>query len=398
LELRCITPPKYVIRVLTRLENHGYSAYMVGGCVRDLVMNRHPNDWDVCTSALPEEVMSVFPRTYPTGIKHGTVTVVENGYTVEVTTYRADGDYIDHRHPESVQFIRDIKGDLERRDFTMNSLAFPLSGLIYDPFNGIDDIENKLIRCVGDPEKRFNEDALRMLRALRFSAVLGFEIEKNTLSSIKKNSALAASLARERISSELEKILLSNSPQVLSNLIGFGLLSGIVNKRIPEIDFTMLRTLPKNRSQRWAGFCSILLQNDLIDDAEKFMINLRLDSSVTQNVSAGVNLAFSKAPTDKTGWKKLISRNGTDIAKCAAAACEALYGRGYIRTLRSVSSSGECCSLKQLSVSGEDLLALGFRGPELGKTLFSLLDHVIVYPDENEKNILLGIAGNMKLG
>ena len=197
--MNSVRPPKYVINVMERLSRRGFEVYLVGGCVRDLIIGRRPCDWDVCTSALPEEVMSFFPRSRPTGIKHGTVTVISHGSPVEVTTFRSDGEYKDHRRPESVIFIGDLKSDLERRDFTINALAMPLSGEILDNFGGRKDIENKLIRCVGEPEKRFDEDALRMLRAFRFSAVLGFEIEQDTLDAIKIKAHLSKELAKERI-------------------------------------------------------------------------------------------------------------------------------------------------------------------------------------------------------
>ncbi|MGI5984965.1 MAG: CCA tRNA nucleotidyltransferase [Clostridiales bacterium] len=394
--MSCITPPKYVINVLKRLESHGYSAYMVGGCVRDIIMNRRPNDWDICTSALPEEVMSVFPNSRPTGIKHGTVTVIEHGSTVEVTTFRADGEYLDHRRPENVRFITDLRGDLERRDFTVNALAIPLSGLIFDPFGGRIDIEKKLIRCVGDPDKRFQEDALRMLRAFRFSAVLGFEIEAQTLSAIGKNASLSNALAIERVCAELEKILLSNSPQVISDVIEHGLLSGIIEGRIAKSELAVLKTLPKNRSQRWAGLCALLQKNGLINYIEEFLFSLRLDSATIHNSTAGCKLVMKKAPSNRLEWKKLLSRNGTDIGKCAAAAAEVLYGTGYIKMLHAVMCSGECYSLKRLSVTGDDLMELGFRGIDLGNALYALLDHVIEFPSDNYKTILLDMAKEIK--
>ncbi|NLH00992.1 MAG: CCA tRNA nucleotidyltransferase [Clostridiales bacterium] len=393
--MNCITPPKYVISILKRLESHGYSAYMGGGCVRDIIMNHRPNDWDICTSALPEEVMALFPHSRPTGLKHGTVTVIEKGSAVEVTTFRAEGEYRDHRRPESVRFIADLMGDLERRDFTVNAIALPLSGVLFDPFNGRSDIEKKLIRCVGDPCRRFEEDALRMFRAFRFSAVLGFAIESETLSAIKEKSHLAGMLAKERICSEIEKILLSDCPDTLSDVIENGLLDGIV-LRNGTVDLTTLKRLPVNRAQRWAGLCVLLLRNGMIEDAEEFLLSLRLDSATVHNSSAGCRLAAEGIPRDKASFKKLLSRNGTDIGRCAAAAAESLYGAGYIRLLRSIMKSGECYSLKRLAVSGDDLLELGFRGEKLGKELYILLDHVINFPEDNKKELLLDIARNDK--
>lgn len=387
-----ITPPKYVIGVLERLEKHGFSAYMVGGCVRDIIMGRSPNDWDICSSALPEEVCAVFPHSRPTGIKHGTVTVTIHGSPVEITTFRSDGEYKDHRRPDSVIFIADLKGDLERRDFTVNALALPLSGEICDLFGGRNDIEKKLIRCVGDPDKRFNEDALRMLRAFRFSAVLGFEIEAQTLAAIRNNAPLSGGLAKERVRIELEKILLSDSPQVISDVIEFGLLGGITAEGSFTPDLSMLKKLPKSRELRWAGLCALLLKSGIIADAEKFLTTLRLDSATVRNCALGCSLTLNNAPVDTLSWKRLLSKNGTEAGKCAAAACDMLYGLGHLKLLLKVIAGGECFSIRQLAVSGDDLISLGFGGTELGFVLSSLLEHVLEHPPDNEKAFLMDMA------
>ena len=218
--------PQYVQSTLRRLENHGFEAYLVGGCVRDLLLGKRPHDWDICTSARPENTMEIFPKNRPTGIKHGTVTVRVHGRDLEVTSFRSDGQYLDNRHPSSVSFVSDINQDLLRRDFTMNAIACPLEGKLCDPFHGQEDIKRKLIRCVGDPCKRFSEDSLRMLRALRFSAVLGFEIEDKTKQAIIDCSSLSSSLAAERISTELEKTLLSPNPQKAADMVSLSTSSG----------------------------------------------------------------------------------------------------------------------------------------------------------------------------
>ncbi|MFB0919637.1 MAG: CCA tRNA nucleotidyltransferase [Oscillospiraceae bacterium] len=387
-----VKAPKYVISVMERLTCRGFEAYMVGGCVRDLIMGRRPCDWDVCTSALPLEVMALFPHSRPTGLKHGTVTVISHGSPVEVTTFRSDGEYKDHRRPESVLFIGDLKSDLERRDFTINALALPLTGAIRDCFGGKKDIENRLIRCVGEPERRFEEDALRMLRAFRFSAVLGFEIEPDTLAAIRKKSHLSRELARERVRVELEKILLSDSPEVISDIIGYGLLRCITEKASADIDLSSLKRLPKNRALRWAGLCALLLRSDEIDDPEKFLTSLRLDSATLQNCSKACALVSEVLPKDEISWKKLLAANGTETVKCASAAAEVLYGKGYVKLLRSVLRGGDCYSLRQLAVSGDELLELGFRGTELGNALSRLLDYVIEHPSDNNKELLLALA------
>lgn len=191
--------------MLLGLQAREYRAYLVGGCVRDMIIGITPNDWDICTSALPKEVMEIFPTSRPTGLKHGTVTVVIGSHSVEVTTFRADGAYSDHRRPDSISFVTDLTADLSRRDFTMNAVALSPDGLTVDPFGGIEDIRLGIVRCVGEPELRFEEDALRMFRALRFAARLGFTIDIDTYSAIAAKAPLAASLAAERVRDELEK-------------------------------------------------------------------------------------------------------------------------------------------------------------------------------------------------
>ena len=375
--------------MLLRLESHGFRAYLVGGCVRDCIIGRRPNDWDICTNALPSEVTAIFHNSRPTGLEHGTVTVVEHGSSVEITTFRSDGEYLDHRRPENVRFISDLTTDLERRDFTINAIALPLSGIVFDPFGGAADIEKSLIRCVGDPNSRFNEDALRMLRAIRFSAALGFDIEEQTMTSIRENAHLAKSLAAERVCIEVEKILLSKRPQKIEELIRCGLLSEYLYDGKTIKGLSSIAMIPKNRSQRWASLCILLKLGGRIDSAEDFLLKLRLDSSTVHNASRGCELALSGVPQTKLQWKRLLAKNGTDCGKCAAAAAEVMDGRNHIRQLGSVISGGECYSLKRLAIGGDDLLELGFSGPRLGRTLDTLLAYVLEHPAENVRPILL---------
>ena len=201
--------PSDVKNVMNILTSAGHKAYVVGGCVRDSIMGREPNDWDVTTSATPDRIKELFSsfRTVDTGIQHGTVLIVSGKTPVETTTFRVDGEYKDNRHPESVSFTSDIKDDLARRDFTINAMAYNETDGLIDPFGGADDIKNKIIRCVGDADTRFGEDALRIMRAVRFSSVLGFSIEENTSQSILKNENLLSGIAAERISNELIKLL-----------------------------------------------------------------------------------------------------------------------------------------------------------------------------------------------
>lgn len=388
-----ITIPKYIKNILLALQARGHLAYLVGGCVRDFIMEITPQDWDICTSALPEEVMEIFPESRPTGLKHGTVTVVLGNKTAEVTTFRTEGDYRDHRRPDSVTFVSDLISDLSRRDFTMNAIALSPDGMISDPFGGIGDIANKTIKCVGDPNVRFGEDALRMFRALRFSARLGFNIDYETLSAIEDKAYLASELAPERVREELEKILLTAHPETMSAVISFGLLG----RYIPETglkmpDFSAISGIRKKALPRWATFSIMLQKFGFISSVEDFLLSLRLDGSTVRISEAASDMLESPVPADKLSWKKALNKYGVDAASCAAVAYDAINGTNCEKELKAVLKSGECFSVKHLAVSGDDLLSLGLRGPELGEMLSFLLDYVMEYPDNNRREILLELA------
>ena len=385
------TPPKYVKHVLITLQTAGYRAFLVGGCVRDIILGRTPSDWDVTTNALPEEIMSVFPSSVPTGLQHGTVTVRVGRSRVEVTTLRTDGDYADHRRPGSVAYISDITTDLSRRDFTMNAIAISSDGLIIDPFNGSGDIKNSLIRCVGEPEKRFTEDALRMFRAIRFSAQLGFDIEEKTAAAIYGASNLAVHLAAERVRDELEKILISPRTERISRLLSFGLLDAFTLRPRASFEFARASTLPRNKLQRWAAFCCLLEINKSITSTESFLRSLRLDNGTIKNCSAGVTLALLSLPQDARVWKEILAEHGTDAAMAVAAAAHMIKPGNYIKTLRALLRSGECFSLNRLAVNGNDVMQLGLRGVEVGYALKDLLTHVLEHPGDNDKAILMDI-------
>ena len=388
-----ISPPKYVKHILVTLQSRGHAAYLVGGCVRDMLLGVQPQDWDVCTSALPEQTLEIFPGSRPTGLKHGTVTVCVNSRSVEVTTFRSDGSYADHRHPDAVSFVGDLTTDLSRRDFTMNAIALPPDGLVADPFGGVDDIRNKMIRCVGYPELRFEEDALRMFRALRFSARLGFEIEAETLAAIKKKAPLAASLAPERVRDEVEKILLTPSPETVYTLIELGLLDVFLIKRMPEPwRLHRLRTLPRKAMPRWAALCCALEKFGCISSAEELLSALRLDSRTIRCCSDAALLVKKPKPADSVTWKRFLCQYGVDSVSCAAQCWDAFTGGSSMRELRMLLKSGECFSMKHLAVSGDDLLELGLRGRELGDMLRFLLDYVMEYPANNRRELLLTLA------
>ncbi len=389
-----IAPPKYVRQILFTLQGHGYPAYLVGGCVRDMLLEHRPHDWDICTGALPEQVMALFPGSRPTGLAHGTVTVVIGSRQVEVTTFRTEGSYADHRHPDRVAFVTELTEDLSRRDFTMNAIALAADGLLADPFGGVEDIREKRIRCVGEPALRFEEDALRMLRALRFSAKLGFTIEINTLLAIQEKAPLAATLAAERVREELEKLLLTDAPETVHPLMEMGQLDAyLLDRPLFSPLFRKLRRLPRKALYRWAGLAVLLCRLGCIDSAEDFLRSLRLDSRSIRCCTAAEQLLRQPLPTTPLAWKKALHAWEVPGVSCAAAVSDALYGGQSLKELRAVLRSGECFSLKHLAVSGDDLLALGLRGRALGEMLNFLLDYVMEFPENNRRELLLSLAG-----
>ena len=388
-----VTPPKYVRQVLTTLQARGHLAYLVGGCVRDMILGVHPQDWDVCTSALPEQVLGIFPGSAPTGLKHGTVTVKIQSRHVEVTTFRSESRYTDHRHPDAVSFVGDLTTDLSRRDFTMNAIAIPPDGLVVDPFGGVRDIQERVIRCVGEPELRFEEDALRMFRALRFSARLGFRIEENTMAAIERKAPLAAALAPERVRDEVEKLLLTRQPERLGTLISAGLLdSYLLARPTDEIGFLRLNALPRHTLERWAGLTAMLQHQGCIPSAESFLLALRLDHRTVRCCEDCLELLERTLPGSAVEWKRQLNAFGVETVGCAARCRDALYGGRSYAQLRAVLKSGECFSMKHLAVTGDDLLSLGLQGREIGRMLNFLLDYVMEFPNNNRRELLLALA------
>lgn len=388
-----ITPPEYVKNVLRTLNAHEYPACIVGGCVRDSVIGVEPQDWDISTGALPEEVLRLFPDSIPTGIKHGTITVKSGNHFVEVTTFRSDGEYADHRHPDKVSFVGNLATDLSRRDFTINAIAVTSDGTVVDPYHGIDDIKSGIIRCVGAPEKRFEEDALRMLRAFRFSSRLGFEIEENTYNAIKANAFLTTSLSSERVRDEIEKILLTSSPETLFTVIQLNLLDSYLIKHMSRNDaLIIISKVIRKALPRWALFCTALLADDCIESVRAFLSALRLDGRTIRCCSDCCEILKGAPPSDKTEWKRLLKKYGTDAVECAAICCDAIYNESYLEKFRKILKSGECFSMSRLAVNGNDLMALGFKGKQLGETLDFLLEYVIDFPENNNRDLLLSLV------
>ena len=384
--------PYEVEWVIGKIRDAGYEAFAVGGCVRDTLLGRTPEDWDVTTSARPEAVKAIFERTVDTGLQHGTVTVLKNRKGYEVTTYRIDGEYHDGRHPDSVEFTPNLLEDLKRRDFTINAMAYSHETGIVDEFGGMEDLKAGIVRCVGRPEDRFTEDALRLLRALRFSAQLGFEIEESTYAAIKTIAPNLAKVSKERVQAELTKLLLSAHPERILLLKETGLSAQIV----PGFDavfapalFSKLSQLPAEKSLRWAGF--LLCQST--KQAEAVLKGLKMDNETIGNVSRMIEGAKETLPLEKPAVRRAMSRY-TPYQLEGALKLKELMGSPdaeEIRRLREeIIRDGDCVSLKDLAVKGRDLLEAGVeRGPMVGKILDHLFDLVLLHPEKNDRELLL---------
>lgn len=437
--------PNEVLYIINNLNGNGYQAYIVGGCVRDSIMDRIPSDWDIATNALPHEVKKLFAKTVDTGIKHGTVTIVIDGSCYEVTTYRIDGIYLDNRRPESVSFTSSMEEDLARRDFTVNAIAMDAKGDIVDPFNGVSDIKAKIIRSVGNPDDRFREDALRMLRAIRFSAQLGFQIEEATLESIERNSALIKNISRERVRDELSKVLLSDNPLAMSLLFDTKLLK----YTLPEFEDCFLTvqnnpyhvynvavhilnsvaSIEKDKVLRWA-----MLLHDIgkpavkttdkknidhfynhpqksIELAERILTRLRFDSKSTDRILKLVRYHDMSLKPEPKAVRKAMHKVGDDIfpdlLKVIRADKKAQNPKFFeeraevierIRGLyEEIKTQGQCTSIKDLAISGHDLISLGFRqGKEIREALDVLLEEVLENPELNNRETLMKLSGKLK--
>lgn len=373
--MNTIQPPKYVIHILNTLERSGYEARLVGGCVRDTLLHRRPNDWDVATAAPPEAVTELFERTVPTGIRHGTVTVLYGGSACEVTTYRVEGAYSDHRRPDSVRFTSRLEEDLSRRDFTINAMAMDASLAITDPFGGREDLSRRLIRCVGDARERFTEDSLRMLRAVRFAAQLDFALDSAALEAIAGCAPLCSALSPERVAAELRAVLASRDPDMVWLMADLGLLNAWLTPRNGER--THLSSLP--RCARLAHFCSDLSRCGSITSTDTFLRSLRMGTRSVKICSAAAEILASGS----RDYKRLLRDYGEDAVLAA-------YPKS--RRLRAVLRSGECWSLASLAITGGELAALGYAGRELGEELRRLLEHVIDCPEDNRPEILCKLA------
>ncbi|MBP3760759.1 MAG: CCA tRNA nucleotidyltransferase [Ruminococcus sp.] len=426
--------------VLQKLADSGFQAFLVGGCVRDMILGRNIHDHDITTDALPEQVMNVFSgfTTVPTGLKHGTVTVLVNGEPFEITTFRIDGEYSDSRRPESVSFTRNLTDDLARRDFTINAIAMDIDGNISDPFHGCDDIKNKIIRCVGEPSMRFNEDALRILRAVRFSSVLGFEIEKNTSDALMNLRKNLDNISRERIRDELDKLICGKN--LVPVMLGYReIIARIIPEMRPCFDFDqkshfhmydvyehIVRTID-SAPQDSVLFRRTMLFHDIgkppkftvdengeghfkghakisADMCRDIMKNLRYDNNSIEQTCLLVAHHSDKIHND-IQIKKLVSEIGEDnffmlmqikrfdnYGKCPFVLKEFEEFERHENALREFIKNNDCMHISQLEINGNDLVNMGFRGKAVGDMLKNILNMIIEGNLENKRDILLEYA------
>lgn len=383
--------PASVKMVIDSLQAKGYEAYAVGGCVRDSILGRVPDDWDITTSATPYEVKKVFQRTVDTGLKHGTVTVLAGSHAHEVTTYRIDGEYEDSRHPKSVEFTRNLEEDLKRRDFTINAMAYSHETGIVDEFGGMADLAAGVIRCVGNPVDRFTEDALRILRAIRFSAQLNFSIEPETKAAITAIAPNLSKVSKERIQVELTKLLLSDHPEQMALVYETGI-SPYVSDVFHHVDYRRMQVnpqLPKQKHIRWAAF----LKNEEEAAAVKILKDLKLDNDTIFRVQILNRWADRRIEADKVELRRAMSQMEPSLFDDLLILKQS-GGEEGVEALKELAEEirrdGDCISLKELAVTGKDLLAAGMKpGKQVGDTLGGLLALVLEHPELNRKEILL---------
>jgi len=380
--MRKFSLPSSLLEVMKTIEDAGYEVWCVGGCVRDMIRNQVPDDYDLASSAPTEVISKLFPKVIPTGIKHGTVTVVCDMRHYEITRYRIDGEYSDSRRPDSVKFTSLIEEDLARRDFTINAIAYHPERGIFDPFQGEKDIDKRIIRTVGDPDKRFKEDALRILRAIRFSAKLGFEIETDTLQSIKNLANTLRFVSVERKREEIIKALSSPAPEKLEVLLNSG---GLEFIGLKNCDLSDLRLLENDPLLRFSSLC--LRANS---DAEMCAKILKFSNAEIRKISSierilkekKLTIGFAKENAEHIGLKGALK-----VAK-AYGILHKINTENLENALEKAIENNEPFLLSQLNISGFDLKALGFFGEEIGKVQRLLLKYVIENPEFNQLELL----------
>ena len=431
--------PPYVAECISALENAGYQAWCVGGCVRDHCLGLQPADFDLCTSALPEQTEAVFSQysLVLAGKKHGTVGVVTDGTVVEITTFRTEGAYRDNRHPDWVSFVPHVEADLARRDFTINSMAWSPHRGFADPFGGRNDIENRILRAVGDPVQRFREDSLRILRGIRFAVRFGLTVEPATLAAMESEAHLMSNLARERVFEELCKLL----PLVtVEDLLRFGhILAQVLPPLKDQLGFDqhsphhaydlfthtahVVATVPENLTLRWTALLHDIgkISTFTLDDegrghflghagesarlADDLLRQLKAPNSLRERVVTLISHHMTKLPEDKKLLRRWLGRMGEEALDQLLLLQEADMGSkgtgipkemGQFSRIRQllteIREENSCLSLKDLAVNGHDLMALGITGKSIGRTLNTLLEQVLDEQLPNERGALLTAA------
>lgn len=398
--------------LLNALHAAGYAAYAVGGCVRDSLLGRTAHDWDLCTSALPQQVMELFgaAQCIPTGLQHGTVTIKYGGQLYETTTFRTEGSYTDGRHPDEVQFVPDVREDLARRDFTINAMAYNEAEGLVDPFGGQKDLQNGLLRAVGEPQQRFTEDALRILRLYRFAARFGFALDAATARAARQLAPHLDCISVERIQEELAKLLAAPQP-------GAYLEPAVLAVVLPELTPAALEAAKpvvdacpageENLPVRWAALLGALGESD----TRRVLKRLRCsnacieETAVLVRETAGKGVSEEKAPAHapvharEVAIRRLLGRYGLCTVERLCALCAALHPQNApactfaAQRARQLDADGVCCRVSQLAVNGRDLMAADIpAGPALRRVLEALLDGVIRAEYPNEKPALLAAA------
>ncbi len=391
-----ITIPPQAQYIIETLNSHGFQAYVVGGCVRDSLLGKNPEDWDITTSAPPWAVKSMFGRTIDTGIAHGTVTVMRGRESYEVTTYRIDGEYEDKRHPKNVVFTSNLTEDLKRRDFTINAMAYSHKDGLIDEFQGISDLRERKIRCVGNAMDRFTEDALRILRAIRFSAQLGFDIGPETRAAIRTLAPNLVHVSRERIQMEVTKILLSVHPNHVREIFEDGIAPFISEAfaRIHYRDGSISPDLPGLRHLRWAAF----LRWETEMEAERILKELKMDNATIASVKLLIQWWRKPMEAEEISVRKVMSRMTPeaydDLLVMKKFTPEIYEDSEELERIAQIThlirNRGDCVSLKTLAVTGRDLIAMGMKpGQAIGEILEYLLELVLAYPERNTKESLV---------
>ena len=363
--------PQKVESVINRLTKNGYKAYIVGGCVRDIFLGKAPNDFDITTSAKPHEIINLFEKTVPTGIKHGTVTVLIDNQPIEVTTFRTEGEYTDNRRPDNVEFVNNLREDLARRDFTVNAIAYNHTDGVIDYFGGKEDLQNKILKAVGNAEKRFSEDALRILRLFRFASTLNFKIEENTFNAALKCSHLLQNVSRERIFEELNKAVLGDNFKIFKPLIETNALDFLNICQVP--DFEKI----KNLQNRPLLCLYVFLGSNALKELKPS--NEKKEYFKTLDILSGMDL-----PQTDADIKEMLNISNSEILNDFFI----LKGLNTER-LKSVIASGEPYSISHLRINGNDLKNMGYKGEEIGNILEYLRKVVILNPKKNTKENLL---------